>query len=296
MYFLNLIWRGIISGMINRQCANATTVFNGQCNFAYKLSPWIRKSVRQVELIHSFNSFSYIRTPFLPFITATVMISKQRITDHLVYYRKIKVPGEFDKKIHYISNAAPLPDTVLAKPTSPFTVLYVGRGGLEKRVPLVMEIAETVHSRQQDIVFEILGDVSDVVEQGKYPFVIFHGNQGDPGYIADVYSRAHVLILTSLTEGFPMVVIEAMGYGCAILATPVGDLPAHIAPGVNGFLFSSITNTTTIREEAVGTILKLFSNRELTNKLSSNNISYAKANFSLEHFTNAYRQVIKNET
>ena len=58
-YFMNLIWRGIITGYMNRQI-KLPVVFNGQCNFAYKISPWVRKEIFQVELIHSFNSFSYI--------------------------------------------------------------------------------------------------------------------------------------------------------------------------------------------------------------------------------------------
>ena len=77
VYFFNLIYRGIVTGYINRQKLKPV-VFNGQCNFGYKVTPWIDKDIRQIELIHSFNSFSYIRAPFLPFISTTVMISKKR--------------------------------------------------------------------------------------------------------------------------------------------------------------------------------------------------------------------------
>ena len=37
-YFLNLIFRGIVSGYINKQ-KEKPIVFNGQCNFGYKISP-----------------------------------------------------------------------------------------------------------------------------------------------------------------------------------------------------------------------------------------------------------------
>ncbi len=294
LYFLNLVWRGIISGKINRQTQITPTLFNGQCNFAYKISPWIKASVKQIELIHSFNSFSFIRTPFLPFITTSVMISHQRIKDHLAYYRRINVPEYFDKRIEYVSNGSALPDHPPVKPETPFTVIYVGRGGLEKRVPLIMEIAEQLQTRQQQISFEILGDVSDVVDESKYPFVKFHGSQNNPDYIADVYSRAHALLLTSTTEGFPLVVIEAMGFGCAILATPVGDIPEHIKPGVNGFLFSSVDDTSVIKEEAIGAILNLFNHRDVLDDLFFKNISYANANFSLDLFNASYRRILNN--
>src|SRR5688572_20813934 len=74
IYFVNIIFRGIISQYINQQ-KQQPIVFNGQCNFGYKLSPWIKKRIPQLELIHSLCSFSYIRIPFLPFIHRTVMIS-----------------------------------------------------------------------------------------------------------------------------------------------------------------------------------------------------------------------------
>ncbi|MGN6511934.1 MAG: hypothetical protein ACTHLD_20885, partial [Chitinophaga sp.] len=62
LYFNNLIWRGIAAAYIARQ-NERPVVFNGQCNFAYKLSPHLPADVRQIELIHSFCSFSYIRLP-----------------------------------------------------------------------------------------------------------------------------------------------------------------------------------------------------------------------------------------
>ncbi len=98
LYFLNLIYRGIISGHINNQ-KQKPIVFNGQCNFGYKISPWIKRSISQIELIHSLNSFSYIRIPFLPFINKTVMISQKRVEDHKKLYVRYKIPTTLLEKI-----------------------------------------------------------------------------------------------------------------------------------------------------------------------------------------------------
>jgi hypothetical protein len=103
-YFLNLFYRGIISGYINSQSVKPI-VFNGQSNFGYKISPWIKKDIRQIELIHSFNTFSLIRIPFLPFISKTVMISRKRIEDHKEQYRQKNIPASFAERIQYIPNA-----------------------------------------------------------------------------------------------------------------------------------------------------------------------------------------------
>lgn len=291
LYFLNLVYRGIITGYINRQ-QQKPVVFNGQCNFGYKISPWVKKDIRQVELIHSFNSFSFIRTPFLPFISTTVMISQQRIADHLAYYRKTGVPVSFDKKISYIPNAISLPAVAGTKSKEQFTVLYVGRGGLEKRLHLVMEIARQVYAKDPSVSFEILGDVSDVINPAAFPFVKFHGNQTEGRVITNIYAAAHLLILTSSTEGFPLVVIEAMACGCAILATPVGDIPLHVKTGVNGFLFSAAEKEDAIITEGVSHILELKNNRSALEAMATSNINYAKHNFAIEKFNEAYRKII----
>jgi len=137
LYFLNLIYRGIITGYINKQ-NQPPVVFNGQCNFAYKISPWIKRQIWQYELIHSLNSFSYIRIPFIPFITKTVMISRQRIEDHKKLYERFQIPLAIAERIIYISNALPLPASVKPeRPSSFFKILYSGRPVPEKRIHLI---------------------------------------------------------------------------------------------------------------------------------------------------------------
>lgn len=293
LYPINLIFRGIISGYINHQ-KNQAVVFNGQCNFGYKLSPWIKKTVPQVELIHSLNSFSYIRIPFLPFITRSVMISRKRIEDHVHLYEKLSIPAAFAERIQYISNAIPLPASPVKKENTPLTVLFSGRGGQEKRVHLIAEMGAALYRGPGGFQFEFLGDVSGVLSTGDYTYIRFYGNQSDQKYINQIYDRAHVLILTSETEGFPMVVIEAMAHGAAIISTPVGDIPYHVKNDVNGYLFSSITDENKILKEGIDFLLKLQENHQLLEKISENNIKHAKEFFGIEKFNRAYQHLLES--
>ncbi len=291
LYFLNLVWRGIISGYINAQ-QKKPIVFNGQCNFAYKLAPWVNSSIKQVELIHSLNSFSYIRIPFLPFISKTVMISRKRIEDHLELYTRKSIPPKYNERIAYIPNAISLPLNEIDKPQAPFKVLYVGRGTAEKRVHIIARLAKQLQAKDAAIEFEFLGDVSEAISPSAYPFIKFWGNQGDAKLISSIYQSAHVLIITSDTEGFPMVIIEAMAHGCAILATAVGDIPYHIRPAENGYLFSSVKDEDQIVGEAEELILQLKNHPEEWKKISLNNIQYAKHNFGIEKFNEAYHNIL----
>lgn len=291
LYFLNLIYRGIISGYVNNQ-KTSSTIFNGQCNFGYKISPWITKKSKQIELIHSFNTFSYIRIPFLPFINRTVMISKKRINDHLYLYKKIKVPKEYDSKIQFISNAIELPKSIVSKPLKPFTILYVGRGTSEKRPHIFTKVAEKLHF-DQDISFQMLGDVTEAISISDYPFIKFWGNVTDTAAIDSIYQNTHVLIIPSETEGFPMVMIEAMANGLAIVATPVGDIPYHLKNGINGFLFNSIEDEPKIIDEAVSYIKELAINEKLFSEISNYNVLYASQHFDIKDFAISYQKLLR---
>ena len=291
LYFLNLIYRGIISGYINRQ--QQTIVFNGQCNFGYKISPWIKRTVPRLELLHSLNTFSYIRIPFLPFISKTVMISKKRIEDHKELYKKYNIPVSFIDRINFIPNAISLPAVGPGKNKNRFTVLYTGRGTAEKRVGLIIKIAEAVRKENKEIQFEIAGDVSSAATISDHPYIKFYGALSDEQQLNSIYSTAHIFLLTSSAEGFPLALMEAMANGCAILTTPVGDIPYHVRNEENGFLFSSVEDEAAIINEALKKILWLHDNYESFLKISANNISYASHNFGIDRFNNDYRQLIK---
>jgi len=292
IYFINIFFRGIISGYINQQ-KTKPIVFNGQCNFGYKISPWVKKEIKQIELIHSFNSFSLIRIPFISYYQNTVMISRIKIDEHLKLYKRKNIPDTYIHRIRYISNAISLPNNPFEKLTEPFTVLYVGRDGKEKRVHLIAAIAKQVLAKDKNIRFEILGDVTTILPTEQYPYIHFYGNQFDSTTINDIYKKAALLILTSETEGFPMVIMEAMAHGCGILATPVGDIPLQIHSGETGFVFSTIMDEQKIINEAVNYILDLKSNNELYHKISVNAMNYATLNFDIEQFNTAYRALLK---
>jgi len=222
------------------------------------------------------------------------MISRKRIEDHVQLYEKLSIPAAFLERIQYIPNAITLPAVRPQKADQPFTVLFVGRGGLEKRLHLVAHIAQVLHRQHSGIKFEILGDVTNVIDPSQFEFISFHGNQSDPAFIRAVYDRAHILILTSETEGFPLVIIEAMAHGAAIIATPVGDIPFHVKTGLNGYLFSSITDESKIEEEGIDFIVKLQKDRKLLTSISDNNVRYATEHFTIEKFNQAYQHLLSS--
>ncbi len=291
-YWNNLVYRGIISAHINRQ-PGKTLVFNGQSNFGYKVSRWISEGIPQIELIHSLSSFSYIRIPFLPFYRETVMISRNRIIDHLALYKKFGIPESFNNTIRYILNGISLPERPLPKIFSgkEIKLLYAGRDSPEKRVYLVRDIFNACKKDGLPVSLFYMGDVSGTIKDTREPGTTFFGNVGDPALIDKIYTEADVLLITSSEEGFPMVVMEAMAKGCIILATPVGDIPVHIQQGENGFLFKEVNNEHDIVKEGVQIISMMLADPSLCAGISANNINYAAGHFGLATFENNYRQL-----
>jgi glycosyltransferase involved in cell wall biosynthesis len=294
-YWDNLIYRGLFSAYINAQ-HKTPVVFNGHSNFAYKLSRWIRNDIPQIELIHSFSSFSYIRVPFLPFYRETVMISKNRIQDHLALYQRWGIPATYHNRIRYILNGIPLPEKKHAREFSenPLKLMYVGRATPEKRVHLCAAISSQLHKAGLPVVMSFVGNVSAALTDPDQ-HDIFYGDVNDPAIIDDLYrTEADLLFITSSEEGFPMVVMEAMARGSVIIATAVGDLPVHIKHGENGFLFSSVSDENKIVAEGIDFVQRLLKDRDLCRRISRNNLQYAYENFGLATFEQVYRELFES--
>lgn len=219
------------------------------------------------------------------------MISKKRIEDHGLLYDRVNIPDQFMERIKYIPNAVALPKQLPPKKNDPFIVLFVGRGGVEKRVHLIAAMAERLKQSNSAVQFHFLGDVSEMLDASHYPYITFYGNQSDPAVIANIYQQAAIVILVSSTEGFPMVVIEGMGYAAAIVATAVGDIPRHVQHGINGFLFSSVENEERIINEGVAYIQQLQNDNALLEKMQATNRQYALQHLDIEIFNRSYREL-----
>jgi glycosyltransferase involved in cell wall biosynthesis len=291
IYPMSFIFRGLVSYKINRQ-KKAPIVFNGQSNFGYKISPWISASVPQVDLIHALCSFSKIRIPFLQFYRQSVTVSREIIQKHEVLYRKYRMPQAVIANIKAINYGIELPKRADKKVHKEgLNVLYVGRGSEEKRIHLIARIAKKFAVLDDSIVFNFLGDVDKFIPDALKPYCILLGSITDAAQVDEVYKKNDVLLVTSSTESGPLVALEAMVRGLAIVATPVGIINEHIANGRNGFVFSSIEDEDVIISEAVELIRRLRSNPELRSEIAIRNIDYAFSNFGIETFQDNYRKL-----
>lgn len=96
-------------------------------------------------------------------------------------------------------------------------ILYVGRLSYgQKRVDLLLNIWKNIQSNLKNWKLLIVGDgpdsdrLKEICIKNKLNNVFFEGNQNPEPY----YKRAKILCMTSVYEGTPMVITEAMQHGC----------------------------------------------------------------------------------
>lgn len=132
----------------------------------------------------------------------------------------------------------PTPPADLDKPDGEIWVTYVGRLESVKAYDFILDAAEKLTERHQNVSFVFAGDVSgkdDIVNRYQSPRIRFLGHRDDvPGILA----MTDVFVLASLSEGLPSALMEAMASGCACVATEVGGIPYLFAtpPGDAGLL------------------------------------------------------------
>lgn len=299
-YWWNIVYRGVIAHHVNSQF-NRPVLFNGQSNFGYKISRWIDSDVYQIELLHTFCDFSYIRIPYIKFYRKSIMISQRRILDHLALYRAYSVPEHFVERIIFIPNGIPLPrDRPKSRKYSGgvFNFLYVGRGTAEKRPEWAIKLAVESANAGLDIKLRFVGDVEAAIPTHYRVHAEFLGDVRDEGELHRLYTEyCDFLILTSNQEGFPLVVMEAMSIGAVIIATPVGDIPLQVMNGVNGLVFR---DEDAFDEQVVDMVRFLQQFKDEPSRFmrfSENNIEKAFGSYGIDSFNESYNAIfdsIKN--
>lgn len=101
-------------------------------------------------------------------------------------------------------------------------------------------------------------------------------------------------MITSTTESGPLVLMEAMAFGAAIISTDVGYVPTFVKNGVSGFVIKNGDPESKIIDEMTKKVIELDSNRHLLRKMGENNIELAFESFDIKKFYKEYQQLFEN--
>lgn len=121
-----------------------------------------------------------------------------------------------------------------------FIIGSMGRMFPVKDYPLMVEIAREVYRETDKIRFELAGDgpdkarIADLVERHRLGDIFLLR-----GFVEDThgfYQGIDLYLNTSLHEGIPMSVLEAMSHGIPVIAPNVGGLKEIVEDGNEGYL------------------------------------------------------------
>lgn len=183
-----------------------------------------------------------------------------------------------------IYNAVTIPKTLVYKEKNRLDVLFAARDSYEKQFSLAYEIA--VSCSIEHIHFHFVGPNPEKYQKLKN--ATFYGEIKDQEKMASLYKKCHVFLLTSLSEGFPRSIAEAMANGAVIITTDVGSIKDHVSEK-NGFIFKTNNTETILKVQEYLGLLK--NNSELVIKISDYNREYAMANFSYSQFDKKYNEL-----
>lgn len=256
-----LLWILLAVRATQRQLQGSrTAVICHSHPLAAALAWWFGKRVRMVMVSHgdifhrppgSYDpgiTWLYRRTTAYAHRRAAVSVALspvmvERIQAHGVPSERIAlIPNGINPAEIGLEDASPTPIDHWHQ--QPFRLLFVGRLDPVKGVDLLLEALASARQSGLKLQLDIVGK-GNVSEQrrlqtlsdrlGVCNEVHWHGDQPRCN-LADFYRRCHVVVVPSLDDPLPTVVLEAMACGRPVLGSAVGGIGYLVHDGVSGVL------------------------------------------------------------
>jgi glycosyltransferase involved in cell wall biosynthesis len=177
----------------------------------------------------------------------------------------------------------------LATPQSGRVLLFVGSLSTEKRPDYVLRVFRNARREIPDTWLWVVGDgplrsqfQARVEAEGLSSSVRMLGSRDDVGCIM---AAADVVILLSVTEGVPAVLLEAGALGIPVLATRVGGIQECVCDGETGILVHPDDESAT-----TAALTRLLTDSELRARLGENARRYIMRAFALPTVAAAYAE------
>lgn len=183
----------------------------------------------------------------------------------------------------------------------PMRITTVARLSVAKGLTYMLETIAMVKATHPATQFRVYGDgelrqeLLDYAGQlGLDGEAIFVGSFTSREELDRIMAETDIFVMSSILEGKPLGVVEAMAYGCPIVATAVGGVPELIEDGVNGLLCGPKDPACLAQK-----IRELIADPELRTKLGqAARQSYQQGPFQpvsvCDHFISIYREAIQD--
>lgn len=295
--FVNILLKKSIYKTINSS-NNCKVIFGCNANYFYQILPFITDKVARIDLFHNFfendsREKDVINSASL--ITHRIVVNNAAKQDLLKIYNKNQVDSCFFNNIMIIEYGIELNDDVYyQKDDTVFKIGYIGRWCFEKRPLLFLEMAKKVKSKYPMVSFVMAGtgmrsNLDLILDAG----VEFLGEITDKNILNQLYKELNIVLLPSIYEGFPLVIMEAMSHGVITISTKLDGISEHITNNENGILINEFEDNRIV-EKFCNSIFQLIENAKFRNDLSYKSFLYAQEHFSIEQFNTNYRKLFSS--
>lgn len=115
----------------------------------------------------------------------------------------------------------------------------------QKNIPMMARVASRLYNECYDFAILFIGStenkpIVDEVKKQMPPCAHILGERANP---LEYLKEADAFVLSSLFEGMPISLLEALAVGCIPVCTPVGGIPNAVIDGGNGFLSTGNTES-----------------------------------------------------
>lgn len=176
-----------------------------------------------------------------------------------------------------------------------FTLLFVGRLEAVKNHSLLLRAFSAAHTQNPGLRLWLVGDGSErtrlealAASLGISAAVTFWGQQID---VAPFFSAADLFIMSSISEGLPMSLLQAFSIGLPAIVTDVGGMAEAVRLANAGITIPSMQP-----DEMAAVILRLAEDADERKRLSANASTAFQSDFSLRMTVRAYRQLYQSRT
>ena len=178
------------------------------------------------------------------------------------------------QKITAINNPKPYGECNKCTSAKKKQILWCGRAEYSiKRIDRIIDIWREIAPEFLEWELIIIGSgniehFKDLTKRLQIPNITFTGSCDPTKY----YEQGAILCMTSSTEGLPMVLIEAMQYGCATIAyNSFESLQDIITDGYNGFAVTPFK-----KKEYINILRTLMTDKALREKFGQNGMEMVK--------------------
>ncbi len=179
------------------------------------------------------------------------------------------------------------PEEAMRREDGTFNLLFIGRPSKEKGIDVLMRAFEKLQVKHRHIQLHMVGVekqeliaglAAEPMSEEALTKILFYGFVPWGELFKSIVQKCHVLIMSSISEGTPRVIIEARALGCPVIATNIGGISTSIVHGQDGILISA-GNV----QQLVTAVDELIDNENLRQNLSHNGLQ-TTTHYTVESF------------